>query len=123
MLRKFSAALIATALIASPAFVAASPAGAATTTPAATSTTTPTNNVTKPAGKPIKTVKHQHKPVVRHHVIAKNKRHVKVSAKPHRQHIVLHSRKPVKTVKGSKISNTGKSNKISKTAKPGATHG
>jgi hypothetical protein len=123
MLRKFSAALIATALIAGSAFVAAYPTGAAAATSTATATTTPTNNVSKPAGKPIKTVKHQL--LIRHHVVAKNKlpRHVKLSAKPHRQHIVLHSRKTTKTVKDSKINNTGKTNKASKMTKPSTTHG
>jgi hypothetical protein len=121
MLRKLSAALIATAIIASPAF-AASATGAGASTPAATTATAPANNVAKPAGKPIKTVKHQHKPVIRHHVVAKNKRHVKLSAKPHRQHIVLHSHKTTKTVKAAKTHN-GKTNQTSKVTKPSATRG
>jgi hypothetical protein len=118
MLRKFSAALIATAIIASPAF-AASPMGASPSTPAATTTATaPANTATKP----VKTVKHQHKPLVRHHVVAKNKRHVKLSAKPRRQHIVLHSRKTTKTVKADKTHNS-KTHETSKVTKPSATHG
>jgi hypothetical protein len=121
MLRKISAALIATAIIASPAF-AASPAGAGTSTPAATTATAPADNATKPAGKSIKTVKHQHKPLTRHHVVAKTKRHVKLSAKPHRQHIVLHSRKTTKIVKGDKTHNS-KTHETSKVTKPSATHG
>jgi hypothetical protein len=117
MLRKLSAALIATAIIAGPAF-AASPTGESSSTPAATTTTAPTNNATKP----VKTVKHQHKPLIRHHVVAKNKRHVKLSAKSHRQHIVLHSRKTTKTVKAAKTHNS-KTNETSKMTKPSATHG
>jgi hypothetical protein len=124
MLRKLSAPLIATALVASPAFVAAHATGAGASTPATTTATTP-NNATKPTGKSIKTVKHQHKPLIRHHVVAKKKlpRHVKLSAKPHRQHIVLHSSKTTKTAKDSKINNTGKTNKTSEMTKPSATHG
>jgi hypothetical protein len=124
MLRKFSAALIATAIIASPAF-AASPMGASPSTPAATTTATaPANTATKPVKtvKTVKTVKHQHKPLVRHHVVAKNKRHVKLSAKPRRQHIVLHSRKTTKTVKADKTHNS-KTHETSKVTKPSATHG
>jgi hypothetical protein len=119
MLRKLSATLIATALIASPAFAAA---GAAASTSAATTTKAPTNNAATPAGKPINTVKHQHKPLLRHHV-AKNKRprHVKLSAKRHhRQHIVVHSNKTIKTVKSAK---TNKIHQSSKITKPNATHG
>ena len=89
MLRTFSAALLATAIIASPAF-AASPTGADASTPAATTATAPANTITKPADKSVKTVKHLHKPLVRHHVVVKTKRHVK--------HVVLHSRKPTKIV-------------------------
>jgi hypothetical protein len=124
MLRKLSAALIATVLIVGPAFVAAYPTGAAAT-PATTATTTLTNNATKPTGKPIKTVKHRHKPLIRHHVVAKKKlpRHVKLSAKPHRLHVVLHSSKTTKTVKDSKANNTDKTNTTSKMTKPSATHG
>jgi hypothetical protein len=121
MLRTFSAALIATAIIASPAF-AASSTGTDASTPAATTTAAPVNSATAPSGKPVKTVKHQHKPLVRHHVIAKNKRHVKLSAKPHRQHIVLHSRKPTKTVKTDKTHNS-KTHETRKVTKPTATHG
>src|ERR1700691_1311894 len=62
MLRKISAALLATALIAGPAF-AAQPSGSAGSTPAAATTPAPasTDAVTKAAAKPIKatkTVKH-----------------------------------------------------------------
>jgi hypothetical protein len=114
MLRTFSAALIATAIIASPAF-AASPTGADASTPAAASTATaPANTVTTPAGKPVKTVKHQHKPFIRHHVVVKTKRHVK--------HIALHSRKPTKIVKTAKTHNR-KTHETRKVTKPTATRG
>lgn len=118
MLRKLSAALIATALIAGPALAAANSAGAATSTPAAT-------NAAKPADKPIKTVKHQHKPRIRHHVVAKKKmpRHVKLSAKHHRLHVVSHPRKTNKIVKESNTKNGDKTNTTSKVTKPTATHG
>jgi hypothetical protein len=124
MLRKVSAALIATALVAGGAFVATYPAAAASST-AATTTATPADNAAKPTGKSISTAKHQHKPLKRHHVVAKNRlpRHVKLSAKPHRQHIALHSGKTTKTVNGSKANNTAKTNQTSKMTKPSATHG
>lgn len=122
MLRKLSAALIATALIAGPALAAANSAGAATSTPAATPAST---NAAKPADKPIKTVKHQHKPRIRHHVVAKKKmpRHVKLSAKHHRLHVVSHPRKTNKIVKESNTKNGDKTNTTSKVTKPTATHG
>jgi hypothetical protein len=95
MLRKFAAALLATALIAGPAF-AAPPAGGGST-PATVSTT-----VAKPAVKHAKMVKHLRRHVVRHRVgKIKMARHFKA----HRHHIAA----PV--VKHGKV---GKINKITK---------
>jgi uncharacterized cupredoxin-like copper-binding protein len=119
MLRKLSAALIATALIASPAFAAAS--SAAASTPSAVTTSAPTN--TKHAGKPIKTVKHQHKRFV-HHKLSKSKPrgHIKLAGKTHRH--VVKTNKTVKTSKTVKTANTANSGRTNKITKPVAnTHG
>ena len=86
MLRKFAAVLLATSLIAGPAFAA----GAASTTPAPASVGT---TIKAPAAvKTVKPVKHTRKHVRRHSVrgkaVAMNQmRHVKHSSKTHRTHV------------------------------------
>jgi hypothetical protein len=99
MLKTFAAALLATTLIAGPAF-AAPPSGSAGSTPAA-STAAPasTHAVTKQTAKTVKHArKHVRKHVVRHKVgKMKVSRHAK-SAKMHRHHAAA----PVKHVKGRK---------------------
>ncbi len=73
MLRTFTAALIATTLVAGSAF-AAQPSGSTATAPAAAPAAASTQNAAKPADaakqvkslKPMKTVKHVRKPI-RHH--------------------------------------------------------
>ena len=104
MLRKFAAALLATTLIAGPAF-AAQPSGSAGSTPAASTAAAPasTNAVTKQTAKPTKTVKHARKHARKH--VARHKvgtmkvaRHFK-STKTHRHHVAAHA-KPVKGGKG-----------------------
>jgi hypothetical protein len=105
MLRKFAAALLATALIAGPAF-AASPLGgpgspATVNAPASTM-------LAKPAVKHATTVRHFRRHVVRHKVgKIKVARHFK-STKTPRQHIAA----PV--VKHTKFSKVGKVNKTSR---------
>lgn len=109
MLRKLSAALLATALIAGPAFAAA-PATGTTSTPSAAGESTPAKHVRKP---------------VAHHQVGKIKsaHHVK-RARTHRTHIAVHSGKPAKAGKISKTSQTSKTSTGSRTNKTGAgTHG
>lgn len=115
MLRKLSAALLATALIAGPAFAAEPTANAASTQNAATAPA-PANTAAKPAGKSVKLVKHARSRVVRHKTgktkLVRNSK----STKTHRHRIAAHN--PAKPGKTSKISKT------SKTTKPGtSTHG
>jgi len=101
MLRKLSAALLATALIAGPAF-ASDPAGPAGSTPAASTAPAPTNAVTKPAAKPIKTVKHVRHHTVRHKVgKIKPVRHFRSTK--HGHHIAVHVAKPGKFGKGGRL--------------------
>ena len=103
MMRKFAAALLATALIAGPAFAASSATGNDSKTPAAEQTAKPA----KPA-KTAKTnhVRKHHRYVVRHrnsgrlatvHHIKRHKRHGHYMA-----HYTGHVAKPVKTDKASK---------------------
>ena len=100
MLRKISAALLATALVAGPA-LAAPPAGGAGPTPAATAPA-PTNAVIKPTAKPAKMVKHVRRHLVRHKVgKIKVARHVK-STKMHRHRVAAHVGNPAKAGKGGK---------------------
>lgn len=112
MLRKLSAALLATALIAGPAF-AAEPASNTTSQPAAMATD---HSAAKPAHSTAKTIKHTRKHAVRH-VTKKTKRvHVAKVSKTHRHHIALH--------KTPKPGTTNQTNKSSNTAKPtSSTHG
>ncbi|MGA8616834.1 MAG: hypothetical protein WB760_35075 [Xanthobacteraceae bacterium] len=107
MLRKFAVAMLATALIAGPAF-AASPPGNAGSTPA-TVTAPASTTVTKPMAKPAsKMVKHFRRHVVRHKVgKIKVAQHFK-STKAPRHHLAL------RLVKHSKFSKVGKINKTSK---------
>jgi hypothetical protein len=104
MLRKFAAVLLATTLIAGPAF-AAQPSGNAGATPAAPAATAPapagaaTKTVSTPV-KPIKTVKHVRKHARKHVVrgkthTMKQARHLK-PAKTH-QSRVSHKAKSVKS--------------------------
>jgi hypothetical protein len=108
MLRKFAAAMLATALIAGPA-LAASPDGNAGSTPA-TVTAPASSTVTKPMAKPAtKMVKHFRTHVVRHKVgKSKVARHFNSTS---RHHLAL------RPVKHSKFSKVGKVNKINKTSK------
>jgi hypothetical protein len=104
MMRRVAAALLATALIAGPAF-AASPAGDVDKT--STSTTAGSgNSVEKQATNPGKTAKthRAHKHVARHKGKIGNARHV-ARLKTHRRHVAAHVGKPVKVEK------TGKSDK------------
>jgi len=107
MLRKFAAALLATTLIAGPAF-AAPPSGSAGSTPAASTAAAPasTNAVTKQTAKPTKTVEPARKHARKHarHKLGTMKvsRHFK-SAKMHRHYVAA----PVKPVKGGKGVGTG----------------
>jgi hypothetical protein len=100
MLRKFAAVLLATSLIAGPAFAA----GAASTTPAPASVGT---TIKAPAAvKTVKPVKHTRKHVRRHsargNALAMNQmRHVKHSSKTHRTHVA-------KIASKSAHQNTGK---------------
>ena len=102
MLRKFAAALLATALIAGPAF-AAQPSGSAGSTPAATAApaTTPATKTVTSQTKPVKTVKHVRKHARKHVVrgkmhTMKQARHFK-STKTH-QSGVSHIAKSKKAV-------------------------
>jgi hypothetical protein len=109
MLRKFAAALLATTLIAGPAFAAqrsdsAGSTPTAPTAPAASTAVAPasTHAVTKQAAKPTKMVKHARKHARKHmvrHKVGKMKvsRHSK-SMKMHRHHAAA----PVKHVKSRK---------------------
>jgi hypothetical protein len=102
MLRKFAAALLATALIVGPA-LAAPPAGSAGS-PVTASTT-----VNKPAVKHAKLVKHFRRHVVRHNVgKTKMARHFK-STKAPRHHIAAPLVKHPKLNKTSKIMRSNKS--------------
>ncbi len=109
MLRKFAAAMLATALIAGPAFAAShlgNPGSAPVTAPVTVPAST---TVTKPMAKPaVKMVKHFRGHVVRHKVgKIKVARHLK-STKAPRHHFATHF------VKHSKFSKHGKINKTSK---------
>jgi len=107
MLRKFAAAMLATALIAGPA-LAASPAGNVGSTPA-TVTAPASTNVIKPVTKPaIKMVKHSRRHVVRHRVGKIKVAHHFKSTKAPRHHFAL------RPVKHSKFSKAGKVSKTSK---------
>jgi hypothetical protein len=98
MLRKFAAALLATALIAGPA-LAAPPAGSAGS-PATVST-----SVNKPAVKHAKMVKHFRRHIVRHKVgKIKMARHFK-----YRHHIAAPVVKHLKVNKTSRVNKTNKS--------------
>jgi hypothetical protein len=102
MLRKFAAALLATALIAGPA-LAAPPAGSAGS-PAAVSAT-----VNKPAVKHAKMVKHFRRHIVRHNVgKTKMARHFN-STKAPRHHVAAPLVKHPKLNKTSKIIRSNKS--------------
>ena len=97
MLRKLAAALVATTLIAAPAFAA--PASNDAGAPPAVS-----SSLTKPAAKPTMTVKHvrKHRHIVRHKIgKVKVSRHF---SKKH--HIATHAGKPVKPGKTSKTIKT-----------------
>jgi hypothetical protein len=100
MLRKLSAALLATALIAGPA-LAADPAGTAATSPTATAA---------PAH-----AKHVRKHIVSHKVSKTKLLRYGKSAKTHRHRTVAHVAKPVKSAKAVKT------NKMTKPSK--STHG
>lgn len=98
MMRKFAAALLATALIAGPAF-AASAAGYTGKTPAAEQTV-----------KPMKTakthhVRNHHRYVIRHHKNGKLASMHRIKRPVRHGHYVAHVAKPLKTNK------TGKSDK------------
>jgi hypothetical protein len=111
MLRNFAAALLATTLIAGPAFAAQPSADvgskpATVTTPAATTAPAPAKETS--ATKPVKTVKHA-RMHARHHVarakIGKSRsmkvaQHAKVSHQRHAAHIA----KPLNAGKGNKAS-------------------
>jgi hypothetical protein len=101
MLRKFAAALLATALIAGPAF-AAPPAGSTVSAPASAT-------LNKPAVKHAKMVKHFRRHVVVRHKVGQIKmaRHFKAP----RHHLATPA------VKHTKFSKVGKINKINKTSK------
>jgi hypothetical protein len=110
MLRKFAAAMLATALIAGPAF-AASPAGNVGSTPATVAAPASTT-VVKPVAKPAsKMVRHFRTHVVRHKVGKIKVAHHFKSTKAPRHHLAL------RPVKHSKLSKVGKINKINKTSK------
>jgi hypothetical protein len=110
MLRKFAAAMLATALIAGPA-LAASPAGNAGSTPA-TVTAPASTTVNKPMAKPAtKMVKHFRSHVARRKVGKIKVAHHFNSTKAPRHHLVL------RPVKHSKFSKAGKVNKINKISK------
>jgi hypothetical protein len=118
MLRKFAAAMLATALIAGPA-LAASPADNAGSTPAiATAPASTTVNkpaINKPMAKPAsKMVKHFRRHVVRHKVGKIKVAHHFKSTKTPRHHLAL---RPVKHAKFSKAGKVNKTNKINKTSK------
>jgi hypothetical protein len=101
MMRRVAAALLATALIAGPAF-AASPASDVGKT--STSTTAGSgNSVEKQATKPGKTAKthHARRRVVRHKGKIGNARHV-ARLKTHRRHVAAHVGKPAKVEKAGK---------------------
>jgi hypothetical protein len=105
MLRKFAAAMLATALIAGPA-LAASPAGNAGSVPATAPAST---TVSKPMAKPVtKMVKHFRSHVARHKVGKIKVAHHFKSTKAPRHHLAL------RPVKHSKFSKAGKVNKTSR---------
>ena len=107
MLRKFAAAMLATALIAGPAF-AAPPAGSVGSTPA-TVTAPASTTANKPMVKSAtKMVKHFRSHVVRHKVGKIKVAHHFKSTKAPRHHLAL------RPVKHSKFSKVGKINKTSK---------
>lgn len=101
MLRKFAAALLATALIAGPA-LAASPVGSAGS-PAAVSA-----SVNKPTVKHAKMVKHFRRHVVRHNVGKTRMAHHFKSTKAPRHHIAAPLVKHPKPNKTSKIMRSNK---------------
>ncbi len=112
MLRKFTAALLATALIAGPA-LAAPPAGSAGSDPATVKAPVSTT-VAQPAVKHAKMVKHFRRHVVRHKVgKIKMARHFK-STKTPRHHIAAPL---VKHPKFGKVSKINKFNKLNKTSR------
>lgn len=102
-MRTLTAALLATALIAGPAF-AASATGDAGKTPAAATAAGSGKTVEKQAAKPGKTAKTHH---VRRHVVRHNGgkittvRHVN-RLKKHRHHVAAHVGKPGKVEKAGK---------------------
>jgi hypothetical protein len=122
MLRRLSAVLIATALVAGPALVTGYPAQAAGAMPAAANAATPADGNTKPVGKSTEAIKHRRKHLARHRVGHNElSRHSKLTAKTNRHRIARHVVKPGKATKTTKDS---KATKTSKTTKPGAnTHG
>jgi hypothetical protein len=105
MLKKFAAGLLATALIAGPAFAQTSnPSAAPTTTPAAAPANTmaaPAATNAKQATSPTKTVKHAklHKAPVKH---VASRSHVKSSKTHQAQHV-----KPVKSHQAKTGTKTG----------------
>jgi hypothetical protein len=103
-MRRIAAALLATALIAGPAF-AASPAGDAGKA-SATAAAGSGNSVEKQATKPGKTATthHARKHVVRHKS-GKTTRHV-ARLKTHRRHLVAHVNKSVKVERAGKSDKT-----------------
>jgi hypothetical protein len=108
MLRKFAAAMLATALIAGPA-LAASPAGNVGSTPS-TVTAPAATSVAKPA---TKMVQHFRRHIVRHKVGKIKVAHFK-SAKAPRHHLAL---RPVKHSKFSKVGKVNKTSRINRSNK------
>jgi hypothetical protein len=112
MLRKFAAAMLATALIAGPA-LAASPAGNVGSTPS-TVTAPAATSVAKPMAKPAtKMVQHFRRHIVRHKVGKIKVAHFK-SAKAPRHHLAL---RPVKHSKFSKVNKINKTSRINRSNK------
>jgi hypothetical protein len=101
MMRTFASALLATALIAGPAF-AASPAGDAGKTSVGT-TLGSSNNVEKQATKPGRTAKahHARKHIARHEGKVTNARHL-AGLKTHRRQLATHVGKPMKVERAGK---------------------
>jgi hypothetical protein len=113
MLRKFAAAMLATALIAGPA-LAASPSGNVGSTPA-TVTAPAATSVTKPVAKPAtKMVKHFRRHIVRHKVGKIKVAHFKWTKAP-RHHLALRPVKHSKFTKVNKINKTSRINRSNKT--------
>lgn len=101
MMRSIAAALLATTLIAGPAF-AASPAGDAGTV-STDATAGSGTSVDKPAAKAGKTAKthHARMHVVRHHGKTNAAHHV-ARLKTHRRHVAAHIAKPANVEKAGK---------------------